>query len=121
MKNFFKMFRKEKRVVPQMPEWNDIVEMLYNINLDYLDSSVEKVIYSQDKTMRYVVLKSNKGFFTYSLERIYQLDEAEWRYSRSFDFIPAFWQEVNMGNKSIFSSLKDALNELEQEAEYKVF
>ena len=121
MKRLFRKFRKEKRIVPPMPEWNEIVEMLYDKNLDFLDSTVEKVIYSKDKSKRYVVLKSDKGFFTYRLEKIYQLDEEEWSYRCSFDLTPAFWQDVDNGSKSIFSTLEDALNELKHEAEYKFF
>ena len=121
VKRLFRKFRKEKRIVPPMPEWNEIVEMLYDKNLDFLDSTVEKVIYSKDKSKRYVVLKSDKGLFTYRLEKIYQFDEEEWSYRCSFDLTPAFWQDVDNGSKSIFSNLEDALKELEQEAEYKFF
>ena len=121
VKRLFRKFRKEKPIVPPMPEWNDIVEKLYNKNLDFLDSTVEKVIYSKDKSKRYVVLKSDKGFFTYRLEKIYQLDEEEWSYQSSYDMTPAFWQDVDNGRKSIFTSLEDALKEMEQEAEYKFF
>ena len=121
MKRPFRKFREEKRIVPPMPEWNEIVEMLYDKNLDFLDLTVEKVIYSKDKSKRYVVLKSDKGFFTYRLEKIYQLDEEEWSYRCSFDLTPAFWQDVDNGSKSIFSTLEDALKELKQEAEYKFF
>ena len=116
-----RLFRKEIRIVPPMPEWNEIVEMLYDKNLVFLDSTVEKVIYSNDKSKRYVVLKSDNGFFTYRLEKIYQFDEEEWSYQCSFDSTPAFWQDVDYGSKSIFPTLEDALKELEQEAEYKFF
>ncbi|MBE6570657.1 MAG: hypothetical protein E7656_00215 [Ruminococcaceae bacterium] len=121
MKRLFRKFRKEKRIVPPMPEWNEIVEMLYDKNLDFLDLTVEKVIYSKDKSKRYVVLKSDKGFFTYRLEKIYQLDEEEWSYRSSYDMTTAFWQHVDNASRSIFSNLDDALKELEQEAEYKGF
>ena len=104
-----------------MPEWNEIVKMLYDKNLDCFDDEVVRVIYSKDKAMRYIVLKSDKGFFSYRLEKIYQLDEEEWSYRCSFDLTPAFWQDVDNGSKSIFSTLEDALNELKQEAEYKFF
>ena len=121
VKRLFRKLRKEKRIVPPMPEWDEIVEMLYDKNLDFLDSTVEKVIYSKDKSKRYVVLKSDKGFFSYRLEKIYQLDEEEWSYRCSFDLTPAFWHDVDNGSKSIFLNLEDALKELEQEAEYKFF
>ncbi len=121
MKKLFRKFVKDKQVIPKMPEWNEIVEMLYDKNLDCFDDEVAKVIYSKDKAMRYIVLKSDKGFFSYRLERIYQFDEEEWSYRCSFDLTPAFWQDVDNGSKSIFSDLEDALKELEQEAEYKFF
>ena len=121
VKKLFRKLIKEKRVVPKMPEWNEIVEMLYDKNLDCFDDEVVKVIYSKDKAMRYIVLKSDTDFFSYRLEKIYQLDEEEWSYRCSFDFTPAFWQDVDNGSKSIFSTLEDALKELEQEAEYKFF
>ena len=121
VKRFFRKFIKEKRVVPKMPEWNEIVKMLYDKNLDCFDDEVVRVIYSKDKAMRYIVLKSDKDFFSYRLEKIYQLDEEEWSYRCSFDLTPAFWQDVDNGSKSIFSNLEDALKELEQEAEYKFF
>ena len=121
VKNLFRNFRKEKPVVPQMPEWNEIVEMLYDKSLNCFDDEVVKVIYSKDKAKRYIVLKSDKGFFTYLLEKIYQLDEEEWSYRSCYDLTPAFWQVVDNGRKSIFTSLEDALKEMEQEAEYKIF
>ena len=121
VKRLFRIFRKEKPVVPKMPEWNEIVEMLYDKSLNGFNDEVVKVIYSKDKSKRYIVLKSDKGFFTYRLEKIYQLDEEEWSYRSSFDLTPAFWQDVDNGSKSIFTSLDDALKELEQEAEYKFF
>ena len=121
MKNLFRKFRKEKRVVSKMPEWNEIVEMLYDKSLNGFDDEVVRVIYSEDKSKRYIVLKSDKGFFTYRLEKIYQLNEEEWSYRSSFDLTPAFWQDVDNRSKSIFTSLDDALKELVQEAEYKHF
>jgi len=113
--------QKSKQAVRRMPEWNEIVEMLYDKNLDFIDSTVEKVIYSKDKAKRYVVLKSEKGFYTYCLEKIHQLDEEEWNHSGSCDFVPAFWQDADDRSLSVFSTLEEALKELEQEPEYKVF
>ena len=45
VKRLFRIFRKEKPVVPKMPEWNEIVEMLYDKSLDCFDDEVVKVIY----------------------------------------------------------------------------
>ena len=89
-KNLFRKFRKEKPVVPKMHEWNEIVEMLYDKSLNCFDDEVVKVIYSKDKAKRYIVLKSDRGFFTYRLEKIYQFDEEEWRYRSSYDMARRF-------------------------------
>ena len=40
VKRLFRKLRKEKRIVPPMPEWNEIVEMLYDKNLDFFVLSV---------------------------------------------------------------------------------
>ena len=85
-----------------MPEWNEIVEMLYNKSLDCFDDEDVKVIYSRDKAMRYIVLKNTKDYFTYRLEKIYKLDEEKWSFNCSFDLTPAFWKDVDNGSKSIF-------------------
>ncbi len=121
MQKLFSMFGKVKRAVPEMLEWEEIVEMLYDKSLDCFDDEVVKVVYSKDRALRYVVLKSNKGFFSYRLEKIYRFDDEEWSYRSGFDLTPAFWQNVDNGSKSIFSNLEDALKELEQENEYKIY
>ena len=121
MKKLFEMFKKKKKTITPMPEWNKLVEMLYDRNLDFTDLTVEKVIYSKDKSKRYVVLKNDKGFFTYHFEKIYQYDEEEWYYLGSPDSMPGYWQEANNGSKSVFSSRQDAVKGLEQEHEYKLF
>lgn len=80
--SFFKrLFQKEKpKEIPAMPPWSEIVEMMKDKHLDAFADEVVRVVYSADKTMRYVVLKDEKGLFTYQLEAIYQFDEDEWKY-----------------------------------------
>ena len=70
--NFFdRLFkRKAKAPIPPMPSWETVVEMMYDKHLDAFSDEVVKVIYSKDRSMRYVVLKDEKDFFTYQLEAI---------------------------------------------------
>lgn len=123
--NFFKaLFYKEKRQkIPPMPSWSEIVEMMFDKKLDAFSDEVICVIYSVDKSMRYVVLKSEKGHFTYQLEAIYKYDEDEWIYNRSQnDVLPAMWEPFRgVVSKSFFESEEELLKEMKEEPEYKQY
>ena len=73
--------------------------------------------------MRYVVLKDEKGFFTYQLEAIYQYDEDEWKYICSHDnALPAMWEPFRgIAGKSFFENMDELLKELNAEPEYKSY
>ena len=62
--NFFtKLFTKKAVVeIPPMPSWETVVEMMYDKYLDTFSDEDVKVVYSKDRSMRYVVLKDEKGF-----------------------------------------------------------
>ena len=66
-----KLFKKKPVVeIPPRHSWETVVEMMYDKHLDAFSDEVVKVIYSKDRSMRYVVLKDEKEFFTYQLEAI---------------------------------------------------
>ena len=120
--NFLKaLFRKEKRQeIPPMPSWSEIVEIMYDKSLGSFVDEVVSVVYSVDKTMRYVVLKDKKGHFTYQLETIYQFDEDEWKYIGSQkDALPAMWESVRCSG--LFAYETDLLKEMRVEPEYKQY
>ena len=123
--NFFKrLFQKEKlKEIPTMPSWPEIVEMMYDKYLDAFADEVVSVVYSIDKTMRYVVLKDEKGLFTYQLEAIYQFDEDEWKYICSNnDALPAMWEPFRgIVGKSFFANEEELLKEMKAEPEYKQY
>lgn len=118
--NFFKrLFQKERtRQIPAMPPWEEIVEMMYDKSLP---KEVVNVVYSPDKTMRYVVLKDERGLFTYQLEAIYQFDEDEWKYICFHnDALPAMWVPFSgVAGKSLFENEEELLKEIKEEPEYK--
>lgn len=123
--NFFtRLFQKEKpKEVPAMPPRAEIVEMMYDKYLDAFADEVVSVVYSIDKTMRYVVLKDEKGLFTYQLETIYQFDEDEWKYICSHnDALSAMWEPFRcfVGN-SFFENEEELLKEMKEEPEYKQY
>ena len=123
--NFFtKLFKKKlKEETPPMPSWETVVEMMYDKHLDAFSDEIVKVIYSKDRSMRYVVLKDKKGFFTYQLEAIYQYDEDEWKYICSHDnALPAMWEPFRgIVGKSFFENMDELLTELNAEPEYKSY
>lgn len=124
MKLFKTLFQKEKRQdIPAMPLWEEIVEIMFDKHLDAFADKVVRVVYSIDKTMRYVVLKDEKGFFTYQLEAIYQFDEDEWKYTCSQnDALPAIWEPFRGDvGKSFFENEEELLKEMKEEPEYKQY
>lgn len=112
--------RKPNSVIPPMPSWEAIVETMYDKHLDSFCDEVVKVIYSKDRSLRYVVLKNDSGLFTYQLEMICQYDEDEWKYIASHDnALPSMWVPRGFVVKSVFSSIDELLKEIKAEPEYK--
>ena len=109
--------------MPPMPSWDKIVQLLYDKNLDSFCNEVINVLYSKDNSMRFVILKDEKGIFTYHLEEIYQFDEDEWKHICSNDdALPAMW-EAYLGNigGSLFANEEDLMNDLKSQPEYKQY
>ena len=123
--NFFKrLFQKEKpKEIPAMPPRAEIVEMMYDKCLDAFADEVVSVVYSIDKTMRYVVSKDERGLFTYQLEAIYQFDADEWKYICSNNVaLPAMWEPFRgIVGKSFFENEEELLKEMKEEPEYKQY
>ena len=123
--NFFKrLFQNEKpKEFPAMPPWVEIVKMMYDKFLDAFVDEVVRVVYSADNTMRYVVLKDEKGLFTYQLEAIYQFDADEWKYICSNNVaLPAMWEPFRgIVGKSFFENEEELLKEMKEEPEYKQY
>ncbi len=117
--------RKTKQDTPVATSWEEIVERLYDKQLDSFCDEVTGVLYSRDRSMRYVILKDEKGHFTYQLEAIHQFDEKddEWKFICSDDgTLHAMW-EVPEGRlaSSFFDNTKELLNEIKSESEYKQY
>ena len=121
------LFNKNRELdakpIPPMPSWDNIVELLFDKSLDSFCDEVINVFYSKDKSMRYVVLKDEKGIFTYHLEEIYQFDEDEWKYiCDNDDALPAMW-ETHLGSCgfSCFANEEDLMKDLKSQPEYKQY
>ena len=125
MSFFNRLFQKEKpKEIPTMPPWEEIVEMMYDKCLGVFTAEVVRVVYSIDKTMRYVVLRYEQGLYTYQLEAICKLDEDEWRYALSHndDALPALWESLGCAvGESLFDNEEELLKEMKEEPEYKKY
>ncbi len=102
--------------------WEKAVEMLYDKQLDTF-SQLIKVIYSKDKSMRYVVFKDDRGLLSYELEAIYPYDDNANKTVRMCgDEVSAYWTtyEVRKGN-SFFDNQKELLAQIESEHEFKQY
>ena len=121
MKLFDWIFRKNAiEDIPPLPSWETLIEMMHDKNLDAFADEVIEVVYSIDKSMRYVILKNDKGFFTYQLEAIYQYDEDDWKYICLHDnALPAMWEPFRgIEGKSLFDDINELKKELAVEPEY---
>ena len=78
--NFFsRLFNKKKRdSVPPIPPFSEIVEMMYDKSLSFSeDLQLVKVIYNEEKTKRFILLKSVNGYYKYTYEELCLFDEEE--------------------------------------------
>ena len=124
MKNWIaSVFKKKVAQIPPMPPWESVVEIMYDKQLDSFLDEVVKVIYSKDKTKRYVIIKSKKGFLSYGSEEIYAFDEDEWQFiGKEKDALPGYWCPLmGSGVKSIFEREEELMKELICEPEYKCY
>ena len=114
--------RTSNQEISPMSSWDTIIEMMYDKYLDAFADEVIKVIYSKDCSMRYVILKSDKEFFTYQFEAIYQFHENEWKGICSHDTsLPAMWEPFRgIGGKS-FLDLEELQKAIKLEPEYKQY
>lgn len=122
MKLLKKLFNKNSKTeIQPMPSWEEVIEIMYDKQLDYFSDKVINTVYSKDKSMRYVILKNEKGYFTYQLEKLYRFDEYEWAALYSIhNSLPAIWEPFSDG-KSLFENTEELLKEMEKEPNYKQY
>ena len=111
------ILKKNKKTMPPIEE---IVETLYNKQMSFTDYEIVKVIYSSDKTKRFIILKSTNGFYKYTYEEICVLDEDEWKYCcNDANAYPAFWETRDKSSAySFFGTENEAFLSMKQESEY---
>lgn len=114
-----KLFKNKKSLL-QIPPINEIADALYDKQLSFTDEKIVKVIYSTDKTKRFIILKSSNGFYKYTYEEICVLDADEWKYCCNYEnAYPAFWEiKDKFCGQSFFGTENEAILSMKQESEY---
>lgn len=114
--------RKKNTATPPIPSFSETVEIMFDKSLSFSpDLQVVKVIYNEEKSKRFVLLKSVNGYYKYTYEELCVFDEEEWMYiGNQEDAAPAYWNPKDRAFAySFFGTEEEALAMLMQEREYK--
>ena len=72
IKRIFALFgtKKQQNEMPSIPPREEMIDFMYDKELGYGGGTATRVIYSGDKTKRFVIVKDNKGYFKYFSVRL---------------------------------------------------
>ena len=119
------LFQKKKPIPepPPRPSWSETVSIMYHKQLDCFGDEVVDVLYTPDKTKRFVLLKSDKGYFKFIYEELHSFTGEEWMYvSRGNNPLPAIWEpSAGWQGTSLYATLEDTWKELKLSPEYKLY
>ena len=93
--------------------WNEVVDECYDKQLSFV-YDITKVIYTDDRTERAVVLQKPDGLYTVVLEKLYPFDDYELRYAESH----GYWSPYNR-IISIFDTEECAVNSIIADPPFK--
>lgn len=103
-----------------VPTREEIVESMHDKGLNYIDKyKIINVLYSSDNEHRFVILKADDNYLTYSFESLRFYDNDELSYCSDGEF--AYWLPENYGSKPVFNDLGILMRELTATPEYKTF
>ncbi len=120
---FDQIHHRDKKQAPPLPSWEEVIEALYDTDLDSFPHEVVEVLYTKDCSKRYIILRSTGGFYTYHLEGISIRDEEEWQnYPSHENIFPAWWEPIERNNeKSFFGTLEECKANLYAESDYQQY
>ena len=119
MINIFNRFKNKKQAehtpLAKIP-WHEIVSECYDKGLEFAHPVV-RVIYSDDKSERAVILQKSDMTYTVTYERLYPYDDEELKYL--YDGLHGYWGPVEQHILSIFDTEEKAINEVLSEPPFK--
>ena len=106
-----------------LSSWEKIAEIMYDKDLDNRNDEVVQVMYSPDRTERFIILKSDGGHYKYCFEVLQAFDNDEWKYiCEQPGALPAMWvQPACNSGISLFSGEKEVLDAVKALPEYKTY
>lgn len=114
-------FRKSKKSSPKVLPWDEIVKIMYGKVLSVPDDcEIIDVVYSRDKAHRYLILKSNDGYFRYQYEYLFAYDEDE-LICFGADSLPGYWLPHTLSPSPLFNDMTILMRELKAEPDYKTY
>ena len=119
-KNIFSFFGKKnqatKTPLNQM-QWKDIVKECYDKDLDFI-YPVAKVMYTDDKTQRAVILQRPDMTYTIMHQVLYPFDDDELEYITDGG-LHGFWSPTQPSFCGIFDAIDTATNEIFSDPPFK--
>lgn len=106
-----------------LPSWDEIVDIMYDKDLDNRNDEVVQVMYSPDRTKRFMILKSDGGYYKYCFEVLQAFDDDEWKYiCEQPGALPAMWvQPAGNQGLSLFSGIKEVTDAVKALPEYELY
>lgn len=80
---------------------------------------VVNVLFSADKTRRCVITEKDKGYLSYSFEKLEEYDEDELRFFPK-GTSPYYWVPVSCAQNHVFDDMDILMRELKADHEYKL-
>jgi hypothetical protein len=110
LKSLFSHFSRNKQTgnLKTIP-WNEVVKECYDKNLNFIHP-VTKVIYTDEKTVRAVILQRPDMSYTIAFEKLYSFIDNELKYLNNGD-LHGYWSSSN-SSRSIFDTEERAVNEV---------
>ena len=78
-----------------------------------------QVIYNPKHTKRFVILKSERGYYKYAFEELHPFDEEEWALIGNLPgALPAMWEPTGDSSVSLFSGIDEITEAEKASSEY---
>lgn len=97
--------------------WSDIIDECYDKQLDFTDAFVSKVIYTDNKEKRAVILLMPNGCYSVVFEILYPYDDDELQYIATTD-LHGFWSQYDC-TSSFFDTEERAVASVFSEPPFK--
>ena len=119
LRKIFNRFKKSNQTahtsLQQIP-WEDIVKECYDKNLNF-SYPVAKVIYTDEKSERAVILRKSEQMYSIVYEKLYPYDEDELKYF-SLE-LHGYWASGEQKGVSFFETEEEAINAVFSDAPFK--